>query len=215
VRIRRSVKFGVLALCIGVVVGACGCVFHSFHVRREAEACLSAIRQIRVGSSTVESADDALQPLRKYEKSETQQIDGERYLTYSYRFENNGLHLLGLFRPTGFEASLVVHDGLVVARGAGFIQDPFQMVNSHESIIGLFRNQLLDQSTSGVHVDGTDPPYRTEVFINSRASEADRKAAFDYNLSCFTSVTGCRSLDEILPGAKQMKTKQQQQLFRN
>lgn len=209
-KIRGIIKLGAIALCIGAIIGACGCVFRSFQVRGEAEACLSAIRQIRVGSSTVKNADEVLQSLRKYEKDETQLIDGGKYLTYSYRFENKGAHLLGIIHPTGFEASLVFHDGVVVARGAGFIQDPFHMVNSHESTAGLFHNQLLDQSTVGVFVDETDPPYRIEVFINSRASETDRKAAFDYNLSCFTSVIGCRSLDQILPGAKQMKTKQQQ-----
>lgn len=210
--IRRIIKFGVIALCIGAIIGACGCVFHSFQVRGEAEACLSAIRQIRVGSSTVKNADDALQSFREYKKDETQLIDGGPYLIYSYRFENKGSHLLGILHPTGFKASLVFHDGLVVARGAGFIQDPFQMVDTHESIIGLFHNQSLDESASGVFVNGSDPSYRTEVFINSRASEADHRTAFDYNLSCFTSVIGCRSLDEILPGAKQMETKQQQLL---
>ena len=48
-----------------------------------------------------------------------------------------------------------------------------------------------------------DPPVKMEVFLDTRASGMDRKTAYAYNLGCFTTLTGCKSVYEILLTVRQ------------
>jgi len=128
---------------------------------------------------------------------------GSDYSLHTYQINNSGNHLLGIFKPTYFQIGLTYRpDGVVIEMSASLSQMPYRSVVTIESIIRSEHIQALHDSTSGVIVNVFDPPLKMNVSLNPRASDADRKAAFDFNLGCFTSVFGCRSVYKILPGVE-------------
>ncbi len=216
--VRVIVKVGTILLGVIALIGIGGCVCNSFRVRWQAEACLNLIRLLHVGSSTMEDANMLLKPFNRIEKDGTASIYGKPYQAYSYTthsyavhsylIENKGLHLLGIFPRTHFEITLFFGDGLLVGKGASFAQDRYMpkaatySADSLETIPGLMSDVPLAENPSGMILRSSGTPFRLEVLLDARASEADRKAAFDFDLGCFTSVFGCRSVYEILPGVE-------------
>jgi hypothetical protein len=196
-------KSGALLLGVLALIGIAGCVLYTFHVRFQAESCLNSVRQIHVGSSTQDEVRKTLDAYRCFETDGTAMISGKDYHTYSYLIKNSGFHLLKVFHPTQFGVSLTFLDGVVVEKYVILIREPFHLVvDTRETITGLMQDYLLSENPSGMLVGEWDPPSRMDVHLDARASEADRKAAFDYNLGCFTSVFGCRSVYKILPGVE-------------
>jgi hypothetical protein len=203
---RAIAKVGTPLLGVVALIGIAGCVLYTFQIRWQAESCLNAIRQLHVGSSTQEDARKALEPFHRFETDGVAHFYKDRsrfdYPTYTYRIENRGFHLLAIFNPAMFGAGVIFRDGIVISKGAGFMQEPFHMVNTRETVPGLMQNSSLDSNPTGMIVGRWDPPLKLNVDLDTRASEADRKAAFEYNLGCFTSILGCRSFHKILPGVK-------------
>jgi len=155
------------------------------------------------GSSSLAEADKLLQPFRGFEVDGTATIFGADYPLHTYQFKNNGMHLLGIYRPTLFQAGLTFRDGIVIERSAGLFQEPDYSVGTRESLAGLLQNTSLDESASGMIAGVYDPPTRMDVFLDTRASKTTLKDAYDYNLSCFTSLKGCRNVYDMLPGMRQ------------
>jgi hypothetical protein len=182
-------------------------VLYSFYIRWQAEKCLAVMRGLNVGSTTKQEAHEALRAFHGFETDGTATIDRKDYPTYTYRFDNTGFHPLRLFHPTRFGMGLTFRDGVIIEKGAGFLQEPFHTANTQESLPGLLHNSSLEESTSGMIVGIYDPPVRMEVLLDTRASETSRKEAYEYNLACFTSLRGCESVYEILPNVKQKNAK--------
>lgn len=204
--LRAIFKVGT-ALAGVALIAISGCVLYSFYVRWQAEKCLEAVQQFHLGSSTEKDAHQALGAFGRFEKDGTAMILGKDYPLHTYQFKNNGFHLLGVFHPALFQASLTFKDGVLIERSASFFQEPYHQVITRESIAGLLQNASLDESPSGMIAGVYDPPAKMDVFLDTRASDTDRKAAFEYNLGCFTSLTGCKSVYEILPTVKQQAMK--------
>jgi hypothetical protein len=133
---------------------------------------------------------------------------GSDYPLHTYLFKNSGNHLLGLFKPTYFQVGLTSRpDGVVIEMSASLFQAPYPSVVTRESIIESEHIQALRDSASGMIVSVFDPPLKMNISLNPRVSDAVRKSAYDYNLGCFTSVFGCRSVYKILPGVEHREAK--------
>jgi len=190
----------------------CVCVSLSFWVRLQAEECLHALQQIKVGESKEADVRKILEPFAKYEKEGTASILGKDYPLRAYWIENKGPHLIGVFSPARFGAGVIFRDGVVVDKGAGFTQydrlsrvDYF--VHTRESVPGFMHKESLDESPTGVAIDKWEPPLQLGVFIDTRASRNANEAAFDFDLRCFTTFLGCRNLHEILPRMNEQMVK--------
>ncbi len=203
----RSISKAGTVLVGAALIAISGCILNSFYVRWQAEKCLEAARQLRLGSSTEEDARKALGAFGRFERDGTAMIQGKDYPLHTYQFKNNGFHLLGVFHPALFQASLTFKDRILIERSASFFQEPYHTVNTRESMAGLLQNASLDESPSGMIAGVYDPPAKMDVFLDTRASDTDRKAAYEYNLGCFTSLSGCRTVYEILPAVKPRVTK--------
>ncbi len=203
---RTIIKAGTMLLGVALI-GISGCVAYSFYVRWQAEKCLETMRQLHLGSSTEEDARNVLQPFSRFKSDGTAMIHGRDYPLRTYLFRNKGLHLLGIFHPALFQAGLTFRDGVLIERSASFFQEPYHAVNTRESIAGLLQNASLNESASGMIAGVYDPPAKMDVFLDTRASDNLRKTAYEYNLACFTSLTGCSSVYEILPTVKQQAMK--------
>jgi hypothetical protein len=200
--LRALIKIGLLLLVIALL-GISGCVLYSFHARRQAQKCLELVRQLDVGSSTAAEAATALKAFRKFETDGTAMIGGQSYPIRTYRIENSGFHLPWILHRARFQTGLTFRDGVLVARGVGFVQEPFLLVSTRESVAGLLPNPSRDEASSGMTVGVYDPPLKMDVVLDSHASAAAHKAAYQYNLACFTSLRACQSVYEILPTIKQ------------
>ena len=196
---RRAITRASFVILGTTLAGISGCVFYSFFIRWEAEKCLEVVQQLHVGSTTEQDARKAMRPFRQFETDGTTRIEGKDYPTYTYQLENHGNHLLGIFHPARFQTGLTFRDGVLIERGAGFLTEPFLAVNTRESITGLLQNSSLDENASGVTIGVYDPPLKMDIFLDTRASTATQKAAYGYNLACFTYVRGCQDVHEILP----------------
>jgi hypothetical protein len=205
--VRALIKASSLILGAAALIGASGCVAYSYLMQWQAESCLKTILQLDVGSSTQVDALKAMKPFRRFEIVGTASFGGGNHPNYAYWITNNGFHLLGIFYPSRFSANLIFRDGIVVWRSAAFVQEPYHVVGTRETITGLLQDISLNENPTGMMVSVWDPPSRMDVDLDARASEADRKAAYDYNLGCFTSVFGCRSVYKILPGVKKPDAK--------
>lgn len=197
------------ALFLGgiILIGMCGCIFYSFRIRWQAQACLDALQKLHVGTSTMEDARKVLAPFHRFEKDGTTSISGKEYPIHTYSIDNKGFHLLGIFSPTRFGTGLIFRNGIVIDKGAGFTQENripkvSYIVRTRETVPGLMQNFSLESNPSGMIVGVWDPSSKLDVFLDTRASEADRKAAYNYNLGCFTSIFGCRGVYQILPGVE-------------
>jgi hypothetical protein len=197
-----------LGAAAAIAVWISACVFYSYYVRWEADRCLQIFSQFRTGSTTIEEASKALGPFGRYEVDGTAREFGSDYSLHTYLFKNSGNHLLGLFKPTYFQVGLTFRsDGVVIERSASLFQAPYRSVVTLESIVESEHIQALHDSASGMIVSVFDPPLKMSVLLNPRASDAVRKSAYDYNLGCFTSVFGCRSVYKMLPGVEHYGTK--------
>jgi hypothetical protein len=203
----RSISKAGTVLVGTALIAISGCVLYSFYVRSQAERCLKAVQQLHLGSSTEADAGKALGAFGRFERDGTAMILGKDYPLHTYRFKNNGFHLLGVFHPALFQASLTFKNGVLIERSASFFQEPYHTVITRESMAGLLQNASLDENPSGMIAGVYDPPAKMDVFLDTRASDTDRKAAYEYNLGCFTSLSGCRTVYEILPTVKQGATK--------
>jgi hypothetical protein len=183
-------------------------VLYSYYIRWEAERCLRTFSQFRPGSTTIEEATKALQPFKRFEVDGTAMDYGRDYPLRTYQFMNRGHHLLGLFHPTFFQVGLTFRqDGRVLEMSAGLLQEPFHSVSTIESLPLSEHLQTLRESASGMVVVVYDPPLRMRVEITPRASAELRKAAYSYNLSCFTALQGCQNVYKMLPTVKQYAAK--------
>ena len=205
-KLRTIARTSVALVGVALLVVS-GCVLYSFYIRWQAEKCLDAMRGLNVGSATQQEVHEALRAFHGFETDGTATIHGKEYPTYTYRFDNTGFHLLRVFHPARFGMGFTFRDGVVIEKGAGFLQEPFHTANTQESLPGLLHNSSLEESASGMTVGIYDPPVRMEVLLDTRASETSRKEAYDYNLACFTSLRGCESIYEILPYVKQKSAK--------
>jgi hypothetical protein len=198
---RNIFKAGAIVLC-AILMGISGCVLRSLWVRWQSQKCLDTVRRFQVGLTTEQDAENKMTPFREFEVDGKTTVNGKDYLTRTYRFQNSGFHLLRIFHPSIFQTGLIFGDGVVVEKGAGFLTEPFLAVNTRESITGFLQNSSLDANDSGVLVGIYEPPVKMDVFLDTRAAKTKQKAAFGYNLSCFTTPLGCKNIYEILPEVK-------------
>jgi hypothetical protein len=178
-------------------------VIRAYWIRSEAEGCLVSIQKIKVGSSTIHDVQVLMGPYRKSEDERTVTFHGKVYTTHQYQFISNGPLLIGLFHPAMFTAGFDVENEVVISKNVGFGEEPYRQVSTSESMTeGFMHDTNLDGQASWIFVALYDPPVKMHVGLDERASDADRQAAFDYDLGCFTKLWGCWSVHDILPAVK-------------
>lgn len=194
------VRYAVMSIMAILFACLFSCVLYTFYIQWRTTQFLGVVQGIRVGQTTQLEARKLLSPFRTNETDGVTKILGNDFETYSFQFENSGLHLLGLFRASRFGGGVTFRSGIVVAKGAGLTQYPCCSVGTEETIDGLRPYLWREKNSSGFHVDMQEPPEVMQVFLETHTSEKNREVAYKYNLGCITSLGGCRSVHEILPG---------------
>jgi len=188
--------------------------------RQKSEALLTAIRQLRVGESTLSSTEKLLvefgavssptSPLPGLTRATEYQISVlNRLIPLQYR--HRGLWRLGLgLKPTITSAQLEYRDGTLVS--VTYRVDTPVFTHTGEGV------QLV--ALTAIEEDrGTEPrshmrPYyellngrnrgkfygvQLGAVLSPNATPDQRNAAFDFDLSCISSLRGCQAFCEIMP----------------
>ena len=190
---------------VGAVVCLClfsgiGCVGYTRYLRFCAQYCLEKVGRLQIGTTTLQDAERALWPLRRFESLGNFNTHRGELPYYTYLFKNSGLHLLGVYQPTLFQIGLIYRNGILVEKIVSLSQgSPNVTASTRESEVGFLQNAALDRARSGIVVGIYSPPSRMQIIFDERASERDRRDAFRYDLGCFTAVLGCRTVHRLLP----------------
>jgi hypothetical protein len=72
-------------------------------------------------------------------------------------------------------------------------------IEEQDSRFGLRPNYYVDYRLRPSSIAGTTSEDRFEAIITSRATDEERHAAFDFDLSCMSSLRGCQALCKIMP----------------
>lgn len=202
----KKVALGVTSVAM---MWASACVLCSYHIRWEAEECSRIFGTFRTGTTTIEEATRAMNRFSRFREMDGAGTSfGDQYSIQSYVIKNDGRHLLGLFDPTYFQVTLSYdQDGFIREMSASLSQMPFRAAATSESIVYFQRLESLRNNSSGISVDIFDPPVKMFVFLSPQAPNEIRKAAYGYDLSCFTAVHRCQTIYRLLPTVRHYITK--------
>jgi hypothetical protein len=202
-------KFLLMAIMLCLIAWAC-LFLASLRSRRQAQSLLVAVRAMKVGSTTLPEARHILSryPVSDFQarstSSECLSADAGLVVgfssTTSYRLGSRfpSLRYLGLADWNAAADMLFEKDRLCELRYHLFVE-----MNSP----GKMRERYdisTEESVSGrdpyVIAGGGPPIARAEVIIlPSEATLSERTSAYGYDLSCLTSVGGCRTFCQVLP----------------
>jgi hypothetical protein len=123
--------------------------------------------------------------------------DGAERL-YFVSFENTWLNRLHLAPITRLTATLGTVNGVLVYRRLFFTSG-----NGGSDCGALVEERIspLETNMGAFHVSGawSGKPYRVFVALTPGATDAQRHAAYDLNLSCLTRLGGCENAMSLLP----------------
>jgi hypothetical protein len=190
---KRTLRRAFVILLATAAIGVGGSILQSTHVRRQAELFLSKAQQLNVGSSSYEQVLNALQQFQRY-----QYLSGpcsSMQCELEYHFDNTGVRVLRLVPPTGFYFSFDFHNGLLTGKKAVLGQDV--------CCVALVRETRFDPGErAGIPAYELIPngaPYKVLVKLDTRATDEERRIAYQFNLGCLTTVGGCKDAHELLP----------------
>jgi hypothetical protein len=199
---------GITAVAAALIVKTSISLLCAYQQRERASECLLIIQQIKVGSSAERDVQSALAAFRKYEKAEAQPSTGGDYHSYAYWFDNDSFRIPLVSSYQRFACVVMYHNGIVFDKSVGYIRrNPFTnrltWIGSRETVLGFRQDSALDHSSNGVKVTRDS---KVLIDIDTRAPAPMRKAAFDYNLGCLTSLFGCQNAEAILPDIKAIES---------
>ncbi len=192
---RKQLLKNVLAILVAMgIIAIGGGILQSIHVRTEAEALLDRSRHLDVGSSPYEQAVGTLNQFQRYRSSNESCSSGECEL--EYRFDNTGMRALRLVPPTGFYFSFDFHGGVLTSKKA--------ILGQGICCVALVREVKFNPSETdgnpGFNVIPNGAPHKVLVNLDTRATEEERRIAYQFNLACLTAVGGCKDAHQLLPG---------------
>ncbi len=176
------------------IIAVCGSILQSIHVRSEAEALLERSRHLDVGSSSYEQVVSTLRPFHRYQSSNESCSSGDCEL--EYRFDNTGMRTLRLVPPTSFYFSFGFHNGLLTSKKAILGQGICCVARVRE----VKFNPGEGDGNPGYNLIPNGAPYKVLINLDTRATEEEKRIAYQFNLDCLTAVGGCKDAHQLLPG---------------
>jgi hypothetical protein len=204
VRNRKLVNVCVAIFSIAVIVCVV-CYIQAYNVRALAQECLNDTQRLRLGSSSRPEVERTFAKFSKFRRDGLLSTKKNDFPTREYLIINRGMHLSNFLRSSGFYVSLTFDHDILIMKGAGFAEGISPSVSTRAWSIRAVQESGLDRSPRKLIVRERGPGQRIDVELDDQTSEADQGAAFDYNLGCFTSLLGCRTVYDVLPGLHQLK----------
>jgi hypothetical protein len=163
------------------------------HNRRVIERTVAAVQEFRLNATTLTEARDRLQAVTSRDIGQSLDPDGNTEINASLVVPQGGLKRLG--RVFWFSITLKFDNtNRLTSKRVLLTSNSYACCSAEvwelSSLAGreAGRFQVL-------HYD----PYRIIVHLGSDADMAESKTAWDWQLSCLTSVDGCNDVRRILP----------------
>jgi len=194
----------IAVVCILPLIAIASSAVYAFHVRAQAAEFLACLDRIHVGSTSRGEAEQILRPLRGFEHVGARVIAGKSYSAEEFLFRNRSLRFPGFVAPAHISGLIAFRDGLVIDKEFMFTEDapPFSVASTWEVAQDVFPTPLQKRTASGLHAQAIRPPAVLSVRVDASASTESRRAAYQFNLDCFTSFSGCSLAPQILPAVQ-------------
>jgi hypothetical protein len=106
------------------------------------------------------------------------------------------MRTLRLVPPTGFYFSFGFHNGVLASKKATLGQGICCVALVRE----VKFNPSEGRGNPGYNLIPNGAPYKVLVHLDTRATEEEKRIAFQFNLDCLTTVGGCKDAHQLLPG---------------
>lgn len=204
--LRRNLRVLILVV-VGVMLVALSVVLNQFRIRAQAEAFLSEFKSLSMGKS---SFDEAKRLQATYGGRELTHgvypSDCSPHECYIYfSFLNSWFARLHLAPPTGFGATLHIHDGVVSSRSVGYGAQAGDV--SFDLSVDEGTSTGRNQGFCVVHrADQLGRPYKLMISMSAEAKPVQRELAYSFDLSCLARIGICGQPSMILPHLSEQNT---------
>lgn len=192
----REIAIVFLGALIAIVFA---CLGQGAYARYKAGLLKNALAQLEVGKSTERDAKAIFKRFR----AENGQIGGRVYDTVAlgpeYLTSNRGLSILHIAKPTTYYVGFLISKGIVVRKLAGMRVgdgDECCFWDTEQSTTD-FNDLSSFTKPRGVFIHEEEG--LAHLSVDKNAPESIANEAFDFNLACLTSVSGCMTMNKALP----------------
>jgi hypothetical protein len=192
-RSRRS-----LAYILVAIIGLATCFWiadqvYATRCRRTMERALNVVQNLGLNESTMAEATAELQAVATGKYERRLDADGDREVDYHLVVPQGGFRRLGRVFWFSIELTFDNSDRLISKR----------VMFTSNSVSCCFVEVWQLSPSAGSRSDGLDvlryAPYSVIVHSGPNVSASASKAAWNWQLSCLTSVDGCNDVRPILP----------------
>jgi hypothetical protein len=169
---------------------------YASHNRGVIERTVVAVHELRSSEATMVEASDRLQAATGRKVGPTLDADGSKEIEYSLVAPQGGLRRLG--RVFRFSVTLKFDSAnRLTSKRVLFTSNSYACCSAEVWEL----SSLADGATSEFRVVRYDP-YSIIVHSGPNTDAAESKMAWDWQLSCLTSLDGCNDVREVLPSIR-------------
>jgi len=169
----------------------------TFSTRSAAKALLLEIRALRVGEVTFANAEKLSTIYASYRTSGSEPCSSKE-CNFAFGFDNGWLHKLGLAPYTVLTYQLYVTNGRVAWIELMMATDPIAKAVVEESLAGRDVSPY-DVNGKLVTLGSVSHAILIDVKFTPQANPSQKERSLAFNLSCLTSIGGCKYSEEMLP----------------
>jgi hypothetical protein len=164
--------------------------------RRVIEKAVAAVQQFRPNETTITEAGARLQAATGRTVTPTLDADGSKQIEYSLVVPQGGLRRLG--RVFWFSITLKFDStDRLASKRLLFTSNSYACCSAEVWELA----SLAGRETGEFQVARYDP-YSIIVHLGPNASAVESQAAWNWQLSCLTSVAGCNDVRQVLPSLR-------------
>jgi hypothetical protein len=183
-------------------------ISQAYLARWRAERFLAMLEHIQVGTTKRDAVLEMSRPFRGYMPEAT----NSNPLQLGFNFDNHGLVMLHLAPYTEFRASITFTDGVVVEKQARVFQASSgcgarvdEKVRGLEFSGGVAPNDYPNHIVHGVSPNSSGLVRHISIEDDNTYGAVQRRADWDFTLSCMTRFRGCADASLMLLDARPTK----------
>jgi hypothetical protein len=171
----------------------------TMNTKREAQALLSELQAISIGSASFDEVQRIASRFRSRTTEGVQPCSPDE-CDLRISFENSWLRRLHLATPTTFGVVLLVRNGrLYYVNAAMTLYSGDQVISASTTLSDEGRGQSAYRIVAKRGVG--NQPWQAIVHLTPNATLDERRAGFSFNLSCLDKLGGCKDSSDLLPSA--------------
>lgn len=207
----KALRIAVAALGVVFVLLLVG-LAESYYERFQAQNLISILSDIQVGATTESHAKEATKQFSYFNQHPNGSVISNTKVTSDYFiFENRAYWWLHLAPPKRTEISIDYADGIVRSKTASYYEGPGYggVINEELQHTGTNRDLIRAEAggryaacNHGIPIRNcTAECYQIVVHEDVTVPLARRRLDWQIDLSCMTSIGGCRDVRKIMRGA--------------